>query len=43
LADLGIDKNRISIISYGKEKPVDSGHTEEAWAKNRNAQFVVKK
>ena len=32
---LGIDGNRLSVISYGKEKPAASGHNEEAWAKNR--------
>lgn len=42
LITLGIDKNRISTVSFGKEKPVDPNHTEEAWAKNRNAHFVVK-
>ena len=43
LAKLGVDKAIINIISYGKEKPVDPGHNEEAWAKNRNAHFVVYK
>jgi peptidoglycan-associated lipoprotein len=32
---LGIDANRLSVISYGKEKPASSGHDEDAWAKNR--------
>jgi peptidoglycan-associated lipoprotein len=41
LVTLGIEKERISTISYGKEKPLDPGHTEEAWAKNRNDQFVI--
>ena len=41
LVGLGIDPNRISIISYGKERPVDPGHNEEAWAKNRRAEFVI--
>ncbi len=36
---LGIDGNRLSVISYGKEKPAASGHNEEAWAKNRRAHF----
>ncbi|MDZ7344944.1 MAG: peptidoglycan-associated lipoprotein Pal [candidate division KSB1 bacterium] len=40
LVSLGIDPSRISIISYGKERPVDPGHTEEAWARNRRAEFV---
>jgi peptidoglycan-associated lipoprotein len=41
LTDLGIDKERIKTISYGKEMPLDNGHDEEAWAKNRRAQFVI--
>lgn len=43
LVKLGIDKAKINTISYGKEKPVDPGHNEEAWTKNRNAHFVVYK
>lgn len=42
LVDLGIDDARLSTISYGEEQPVDSGSTEEAWAKNRRAHFVIK-
>ncbi len=42
LTALGIDENRISTISYGKEKPVDPGHNEAAWAKDRNDHFTVK-
>jgi peptidoglycan-associated lipoprotein len=38
----GIDKNRLEIASYGEERPVDLGETEEAYAKNRRAEFVVK-
>jgi peptidoglycan-associated lipoprotein len=41
IVSLGIEKERISIISYGKEKPIDPGHTEEAWVRNRNDKFVV--
>lgn len=41
LVGLGIDPNRISVISYGKERPVDNGHTEDAWAKNRRAEFRI--
>ena len=40
LADLGIDKARIETISYGEEHPLDPGHNEEAWAKNRRAHFL---
>ncbi|MHB8771724.1 MAG: peptidoglycan-associated lipoprotein Pal [Syntrophales bacterium] len=41
LVDLGIQKDRIKTISYGKEMPADKGHDEAAWAKNRRAHFVV--
>ena len=41
LVDMGIKKARIKTISYGKEKPLDPGHNEEAWAKNRRDHFVV--
>lgn len=41
LADLGIEKDRIKTISYGKEMPVDKGHDEAAWAKNRRDHFVI--
>jgi len=41
LVDMGIDARRIKTISYGEELPLDPGHNEEAWAKNRRAHFVV--
>jgi len=41
LVSLGIAPDRISTISYGKERPLDTGHSEEAWAKNRRVHFVV--
>ena len=41
LMDLGIEPKRLTTISYGEEKPFDSGHDEEAWAKNRRAHFVI--
>jgi peptidoglycan-associated lipoprotein len=41
LIDLGIAKERIKTISYGKERPLDSGHNESAWAKNRRDHFVT--
>jgi len=37
----GIEEGRIQTISYGKERPLDPGHNEEAWAKNRNDQFEI--
>jgi len=41
LVSLGISSDRMRIISYGKSQPLDPGHNEEAWAKNRRAQFTV--
>jgi peptidoglycan-associated lipoprotein len=41
LVTLGIPAERLSVISYGKEKPADPGHDEAAWAKNRRDEFVV--
>ena len=41
LVSLGISTDRISSISYGEEKPLDTGHNEEAWAKNRRGHFVI--
>ena len=41
LVNLGVKGDRIQTISYGKEKPVDPGHNEEAWAKNRRAHLLA--
>ncbi len=43
LTTLGINEGRIEVISYGKSRPFDPGHNEDAWAKNRRAHFVIKK
>ncbi|HET6516257.1 MAG TPA: peptidoglycan-associated lipoprotein Pal [Thermodesulfovibrionales bacterium] len=43
LISLGVPANRIETISYGKEKPLCNEHTEDCWAKNRRAHFVVMK
>lgn len=43
LTTLGVKADRLSIISYGKEKPAVQGSDEAAWAKNRRAEFVVVK
>ena len=37
----GLPSERIKTISYGKEFPVDPGHDEAAWARNRRAHFVI--
>lgn len=42
LVSLGISANRLSTISFGKEKPLDQGSSESAWSKNRRAHFVLK-
>jgi peptidoglycan-associated lipoprotein len=41
LINLGISAARLTTISYGEEKPLDPGHNEEAWAKNRRDAFVL--
>jgi peptidoglycan-associated lipoprotein len=41
LTTLGIAANRLSTISYGEEIPVCKEKTEECWARNRRARFVV--
>ncbi|MSM38866.1 MAG: peptidoglycan-associated lipoprotein Pal [Geobacter sp.] len=41
LVTLGIPESRLSVISYGKEKPVALGHDEASWAKNRRDEFVI--
>jgi peptidoglycan-associated lipoprotein len=41
LTGVGADGNKLQTISYGKDKPADPGHGEEAWAKNRRAEFII--
>jgi peptidoglycan-associated lipoprotein len=41
LVSLGISADRVRTVSYGKEFPFDPGHSEEAWASNRRAHFVI--
>ena len=40
LMTYGVSANRISVISYGKERPVDSGSNPLAWSKNRRSVTV---
>lgn len=40
LVSYGITEARLDIISYGKERPEDPRHNEEAWATNRRCHFV---
>lgn len=39
LISLGINASRLSVISYGEEKPLVNAATEDAWAQNRRAEF----
>lgn len=41
LVEHGVAEGRITIVSYGEERPFDPGHTEEAWGRNRRAEFTV--
>lgn len=41
LTDYGISDSRITTISYGEERPVDAGHNEDSWAKNRRCEFKI--
>ena len=40
MVSLGIPASRLSVISYGKEKPMVNGDSEEAYSKNRRANFI---
>ena len=42
LKHLGVPGRRISIVSYGSERPKASGHDERAWAQNRRDDFVIR-
>jgi peptidoglycan-associated lipoprotein len=42
LVSQGVQASRITIISYGEERPVCTQKNEECWSKNRRAQFLVK-
>ena len=41
LVALGVSKSKITTIGYGKEKPVDLGHDEISWSKNRRGNFII--
>ena len=43
LSSLGVERDRVRIITFGEERPVDTGHTEAAWSKNRRAEFLVER
>ncbi|MEP7210142.1 MAG: peptidoglycan-associated lipoprotein Pal [Alphaproteobacteria bacterium] len=41
LSSLGVNASRVDTISYGKDRPIDAGHSEDAWSQNRNAHTNV--
>src|SRR5664279_87701 len=41
LVSLGVDGSHLQTISYGKERPFETGHDEASWSQNRRAHFVV--
>ena len=41
LVSLGVPANRITVVSYGKERPIALGSNAEAWARNRRAVTIV--
>jgi peptidoglycan-associated lipoprotein len=41
LVALGVSASRVRTVSYGEERPLDRSNTEEAWARNRRAHFVI--
>lgn len=41
LVSQGVDPNRITTVSYGKERPIDGRSTEEAWSLNRNGHTAI--
>jgi len=38
---LGVDPKIISTISFGEERPAESGHTDAAWSKNRRGELIL--
>ena len=41
LVSLGIAAERVRVVAFGKERPLDAGHDEAAWARNRRARFAA--
>lgn len=41
LVALGISESRITTVSYGEERPLARGNSEDAWVKNRRAHFII--
>ncbi|NTV15486.1 MAG: peptidoglycan-associated lipoprotein Pal [Desulfobulbaceae bacterium] len=41
LVNLGVADTRVTVLSYGEERPVNLGHDEPAWTENRRGDFVI--
>lgn len=41
LVSLGISASRITTTSFGEDQPADPGHDDQAWTKNRRAEFII--
>ena len=41
LVKAGVKSSKISVVSYGENKPLDLGHDENAWSKNRRVEIVL--
>ena len=41
LINMGVDPDRMDVVSFGEERPLDPAQTPEAWAKNRRDDFVI--
>jgi peptidoglycan-associated lipoprotein len=39
----GLDASLVDTISYGEDRPADTGHNEAAWSKNRRDEFILLK
>lgn len=41
LSDFGVDKRKLTVLSYGEEKPANKGHDEAAWGENRRVEIKI--
>jgi peptidoglycan-associated lipoprotein len=41
MVSTGVGSSRLKVVSYGEERPLSSGSNENAWSKNRRAEFVI--
>ncbi|MBM3286032.1 MAG: peptidoglycan-associated lipoprotein [Candidatus Eisenbacteria bacterium] len=41
LTGYGVAAGRLAVVNYEEERPVDRGHSESAWARNRRAAFAI--